>query len=145
MEVKLGKPALDAVSEVGMAAAWVLPEPPGAGMEASGEAEEDWVEISAEVELQPWPDRGWLKLWYGEDSNWPEHLSPPLLDGRMLVFGAPEDELEEAWAAVKARVETTNLLSAESTTEEESDSESAEFESHARLREAAQRRVSALE
>jgi hypothetical protein len=146
VEVKLGKPALAGVSEAGMGAAWVLPESPAPGVPAVGEDEEEWIEIEVEVELLPWPDRNWLGNWYG-GAEWPERFSEPLLDGRMLVFEAREEELEQVWAAVKARVEQTNRLYAEDAwrPEGEDEPEPVESESHKRLREAAQRRVDALE
>jgi hypothetical protein len=68
------------------------------------------------VELQPWPDLNWLTFWREEDWGWPEHLEEPLLDGRKLVFGAPTAKLEEAWSAVKTRVEATNRAYSEFST-----------------------------
>lgn len=41
--------------------------------------------------------------------HWPRGLDEPVLDGRRLIFSAPELELQEAWDAVKARVAATNL------------------------------------
>jgi hypothetical protein len=48
--------------------------------------------------------------------GWPEHLEEPLLDGRKLVFRAPAAKLEEAWSAVKTRVEATNRAYSEFST-----------------------------
>ena len=44
-----------------------------------------------------------------EDIHWPDRFDEPVLDGRRLIFSAPEDELQQAWDAVKARVAATNL------------------------------------
>jgi hypothetical protein len=87
VEVKLGKPTLEDVGETGMAMAWsgLPPEP---GMEASGEIEEEWVDIVVAVELEPWPDRNWLLFWQEGDLEWPERLGEPMLDGRRLIRGA---------------------------------------------------------
>jgi hypothetical protein len=145
VEVKLGKPTLEDVGETGLGVAWASTEPPAPGMETLGEQEEEWVDIVVGVELQPWPDRVWLTLWNAEDRTWPEHLTPPLLDGRMLVFEAREDELEGAWAAVKARVEKTNRVYREEYSLPEHEPDAAEQESLTRLREIGQRRVDALE
>lgn len=144
VEVKLGKPRLEDVGKSGIAMAWEGPLGPDMG--DSGEHHEEWVDIIVGVELQPWPDRNWLTFWQEEDLSWPDHLDAPRLDGRKLIFEAPENELEEAWAAVKARVESTNRAYGEfSTDQHEPDSHPAERESLARLREAAQRRIDALE
>ena len=145
MEVKLGTPTLDSVGESAIGVAWVELDPASSGLEASGEDEDEWVDISVEVELQPWPNRGWLRCWYDSERRWPEHLMPILLDGRMLVFEAREEELEEAWAAVKARVEETNRAYREEYSLAEDEPDAAEQEPLQRLREIAQRRIDALE
>jgi hypothetical protein len=115
-------------------------------MEESDEHQEEWIEIIVGVELQPWPDSTWLTFWREEDLQWPKHLEEPLLDGRKLIFTAPENNLEEAWSAVKARVEGANRLYREEYPPEEKHAPDAEEqEALARLREAAQRRIDALE
>jgi hypothetical protein len=144
VEVKLGKPMLEDVGRSAIGIAWVGPL--GPGMEESGEDQEEWVEIVVGVEFQPWPDSNWLAFWQEEDLHWPEHLDPPLLDGRKLIFSAPENKLEEAWAGVKARVEATNRAYREfSSDSDDPTSHPEEQESLARVREAAQRRIDALE
>jgi hypothetical protein len=145
VEVTLGKPMLEDVGKSGIAMAWEGPLAPG--MPATGEHEEEWVDIVVGVELQPWPDRNWLTFWQDEDLSWPDHLDAPRLDGRKLIFEAREGELEQAWAAVKTRVEATNRAYREhfSPDDDEVESNPAERESLARLREAAQRRIDALE
>jgi hypothetical protein len=147
VEVKLGKRTLEDVGESSMGIAWVAPDPLAPGLPASGEHEEEWVDIVVGVELQPWPDRTWLTFWQEEDFHWPDRFDLPVLDGRKLIFEARENELEEAWAAVKARVEATNQLYREefTTPKREPDSDPAEQESLARLREAVQTRIDALE
>jgi hypothetical protein len=146
MEVRLGKPTLEDVGETMFSAARVGP---GDGEMSSGEEHEEWVDITVAVELQPWPDRHWLAFWQEMDLEWPEHLEAPTLDGRRLIFEAREQELEEAWAAVKARVEATNRLYREEFDSipqgDEPEMRGAEPEPLARLREAAKRRVDALE
>jgi hypothetical protein len=109
VEVKLGKPTLEDVGEAAIGMSWVMPEPPLPGMPATGDHEEEWIEIDVAVELQPWPDRNWLTFWQEEDLHWPRGLDEPVLDGRRLIFSAPELELQQAWDAVKARVAATNL------------------------------------
>ena len=145
MEVKLGKPTLEAVGESGIGAALVEIAPNGT--ESSEEYEEEWIDITVAVELQPRPDRDWLVFWQEEDLGWPDHLSPPLLDGETLIFEAREQELEKAWAAVKARVDATNRAYREerALVPDGYEPDAAEQESLARLREAAQRRIDALE
>jgi hypothetical protein len=85
-----------------------MPESLAPGMPASGEHEEAWIEIDVAVELHPWPNRDWLLFWQEEEFDWPKHFDEPLLDGRRLVFSAPEEDLERAGNAVKARVKATN-------------------------------------
>lgn len=147
MEVKLGKPTLEDVGEAGMGMAWFEGHPNGDV--SSGGHDEEWVEITVGVELQPWPDRNWLAFWQEEELGWPDHLEKPLLDGRRLIFETREDELEEAWAAVKARVDAANRMYREEFASflslDEHESHGAEPESLSRLREAAQRRIDALE
>ncbi len=95
MEVKLGKPTLEDVGESGMSMAWEMrPELAPPGMEASGEIHEEWVDIEVAIELQPWPDRNWLLFWQEGDLGWPDGFDEPVLDGRRLIFEAPEDELQ---------------------------------------------------
>ncbi len=94
--------------------------------------------------------RNWLAFWQDEDLDWPDHLDPPLLDGGTLIFEAREQELEDAWAAVKARVDATNRAYREDAfvpfaPTDEHEPDAAQQESLARLREAAQRRIDALE
>jgi hypothetical protein len=142
VEVKLGKPRLEDVAESGIQTAWEGVHAPG----MSGESQEEWIEIVVGVELQPWPDGTWLTFWREEDLEWPEHFEEPMLDGRKLIFTASEDQLEEAWAALKARVESTNRLYAEHhSLDEEEAPHRAEREALARLRESAQRRIDALD
>jgi hypothetical protein len=147
MEVKLGKPALESVGESGIAVAWSGATAPGRGMPASGEHSEEWIEIDVAVELQPWPDHDWLLFWQEADLEWPERFDEPLLDGRRLIFSAAEDELEDAWEAVKARVESANVMDREhhEGRPEGHESDPAEQESLRRLREIAQRRVAKLD
>ena len=145
MEVTLGKPTLEAVGESGIGTALVEIAPDGT--ESSEEYEEECVDITVAVELQPRPDRNWLVFWQEEELGWPGHLSPPLLDGETLIFEAREQELEEAWAAVKARVDAANRAYREERglVPDGYEPDAAEQESLARLREAAQRRIDALE
>lgn len=144
MEVKLGKPTLEDVGETGMAMAWsgLPPEP---GMEASGEIEEEWVDIVVAVELEPWPDRNWLLFWQEGDLEWPERLGEPMLDGRRLIFEAPEADLQQAWDAVKARVAAANEMYREefASGEQEADRRG-DADMYAQLRERAQQRVDQL-
>jgi hypothetical protein len=145
VEVKLGTPTLEDVGETAIAAAWLAPEPLGPGMEASGEHHEEWVDIDVAVELQPWPDRYWLLLWQEEAFDWPTRLEEPLLDGRSLIFSAPEDELQQAWDAVKARVAATNLAYREQFPRGEQEADRCgDPEMYAQLRELATRRVDEL-
>jgi hypothetical protein len=149
VEVKLGRPTLEDVFETAASAA-LVELGPGGTEESSDVYEEEWVDITVAVELQPWPDRDWLLSWQEEDLGWPDHLDPPLLDGRKLIFEAREQELEEAWAAVKTRVDATNRAYREDAfvpfaPTDEHEPDAAAQESLARLREAAQRRIDALE
>jgi hypothetical protein len=146
VEVKLGRPTLEDVGESAIGVAWAAPEPLGPGVGASGEYEEEWVDIVVGVVLQPWPDRDWLAFWQEEGIHWPDRFEEPVLDGRKLVFEAREDELEGAWAAVKARVEATNRAYREefSTAEHDPDPDPVVQKSLARLRAAAQKRVDSL-
>jgi hypothetical protein len=147
VEVKLGKPTLEAVGWSGAGQALVEIAP--GGWEQSLDAySEEWIDITVAVELQPRPDRDWLVFWEEEEElGWPDHLSPPLLDGETLIFGAREQELEEAWAAVKACVDATNRAyrEARALVPDGYEPDAAAQESLARLREAAQRRIDALE
>jgi hypothetical protein len=147
MEVKLGKPTLERAGESGIAVAWSGATPPGPGIPAPGEHSEEWIEIDVAVELHPWPDHDWLLYWQEADLEWPERFDEPLLDGRRLILSAQEDELEEAWEALKARVESANLMYREHREglPEGDESDPAEEESLRRLREIAQRRVDELD
>ena len=146
MEVKLGKPTLEDVGWSAASAALVELGPDGTD-ESLVDYEEELVDITVAVDLQPRPDRNWLAFWQDEDMSWPDHLDPPLLDGGTLIFEAREQELEEAWAAVKARVEETNRAYREerALVPDGYEPDAAAQESLARLREAAQRRIDALE
>jgi hypothetical protein len=144
VKVKLSKPQLEDVAESAIQMAWEGVHAPG--MPALEETQEEWIEIVVGVELQHWPDGTWLTFWREEDVEWPERFDEPMLDGRKLIFTASEDQLEEAWAALKARVEATNRLYAEHhSLDEEEDPSRAEREALARLRESAQRRIDALD
>ena len=137
MEVKLGKPAL---ADVGVKVI-------GTGRGADLEIETELMGIEVEVELLPRPDRDWLKYFrdFADFPEWPDHLYEPLVDGHKLVFIAREEDLEQAWAAVKARVERANELHADwnfGVDDSEPEDPPEEF---VRLREAARQRVDALE
>jgi hypothetical protein len=147
VEVKLGKPTLEGVGESGMAIAWEMPSelaPPG--MEASGEDAEEWIDIDVAVELQPWPDHSWLLFWQEADLEWPERFGEPVLDGRRLIFSAREDELQDAWEALKARVESANLMYREDRAglPEDYEPDPETQEALRRLREVAQRCIDEL-
>jgi hypothetical protein len=143
VEVALGKPMLEDVGKSGIAIAWEGPL--GPGMAESGEHQEEWVDIIVGVELRPWPYRNWLTFWQEEELSWPDHLDAPRLDGRKLIFEAREDELEEAWAAVKARVEAANRLYREHFSPLDEPTSHQDEGPLTRLRESAQRRIDALE
>jgi hypothetical protein len=145
VEVKLGKPTLENVGEAAIGMSWVAPEPLAPGMPASGEHEEEWVDIVVGVELQPWPDRNWLLFSQEGDLEWPDRLDEPALDGRRLIFEAPEADLQQAWDAVKARVAAANEIYREEFPpgEQEADRRG-DPEMYAQLRERAQRRVDEL-
>ena len=147
VEVKLGKPTLEDVGETAIGMSWVMPEPPLPGMPATGDHEEEWIEIDVAVELQPWPDRNWLTFWQEEDLHWPRGLDEPVLDGRRLIFSAPEADLQQAWDAVKARVAATNAMYREEFElppgEQEADRRG-NSNLYAQLRELAQRRIDEL-
>ena len=149
VEVKLGRPTLEDVVEAGAGQAWIEIEPGPKGGVSSGGHEEEWVEVTVGVELQPWPDRHWLAFWQEADLDWPDRLETPVLDGRKLIFDAREEELEEAWAAVKARVDAANRMYREEfamfAQADEEEPHPAEPEAFARLRERVQRRIDALE
>jgi hypothetical protein len=144
MEVRLGKPKLVDVGEVGVAIGWSMLSPPP-GMSASGGEEEEWVEIEVAAELEPRPDRFWLLFWQDEDLHWPAELQEPVLDGETLRFSAAEEKLQEAWDAVKTRVAATNAAYTEHLSEggRKPDDHSAS-RLYAELRERAQRRVDEL-
>ena len=84
-------------------------------------------------------------LWQEEAFDWPTRFEEPLLDGRKLVFSAPELELQQAWDAVKARVAATNLAYREQFPpgEQEADRRG-DPEMYGQLRELATRRVDEL-
>ncbi len=109
MEVKLGKPMLKDVGEIAIRAAWGG-QAVSTGTPASGEHEEEWIEIEVAVDLQPWPNHNWLLFWQEADLEWPERFDEPVLDGRRLIFSARDDELQDAWDAVKIRVEKANMM-----------------------------------
>jgi hypothetical protein len=113
----------------------------------SGEHQEEWIEIDVAVELHPWPNRDWLLWWQEGDLEWPEGLDEPVLDGRRLIFSAPAHELQEAWEAVKVRVDSANDLYREDQSHLSDDHEPdpAEQESLNRLRAIAQRRIDELD
>jgi hypothetical protein len=147
VEVKLGKPTFEDIGWAGEGMAW-MERAPG-GKESSGEWQDEWVEVTVAVELQPWPDRSWLVYWQDEEMDWSRHFEEPILDGRKLFLEVREDKLEEAWAALKARVAATNrayrdeyLVFAES---DDRESHGAKDEEYARLRETLERRIHALE
>jgi hypothetical protein len=98
--------------------------------------------------LQPWPDRTWLVFWEDEERDWPSHLREPMLDGRKLYFDAREEELEEAWVALKARAAARNRAYREEylafAQRDEPESHGPEEESCARLRDTLERRLEAL-
>jgi hypothetical protein len=146
VDVKLGKPTLESVSEAGIALAWSSVPPPGSSEPASGEHSEEWIQIDVAVELDPWPNHEWLLYWQEGDLEWPERFDEPLLDGQRLIFGAPEDNLRDAWEPVKARVESANLMYREDHQglPEGDEPDPDELESLRRLREAAQRRIDEL-
>jgi hypothetical protein len=143
VEVKVGKPTLKNIQMHDAAVVFIR------GRESSGGWHEEWVGVTVAVELQPGPDQDWLVLWRDGEMNWPRHLEEPILEGRKLIFQAREDELEEAWAAVKARVEATNRACRAEfpafAKRREPDSHGAEQRSYAHLRETLERRVQALE
>jgi hypothetical protein len=145
VEVKLSKPTLEEVGGTAIGASWVMPEPPLPGMPASGDHEEEWVEISVAVELEPWPDRNWLLFWQEAELDWPKRFDEPVLDGRRLIFEAPEGELQQAWDAVRARVAEANEMYREEFPpgEQEADRRG-DSEMYAQLRKAAQQRVDEL-
>jgi hypothetical protein len=147
VEVKLGKPMLEDVGETAIRAAWGGQAPPPPGMPASGEYQRDWIDVVVGVELEPWPDHDWLTFWQEEDLDWPERFEEPVLDGRRLIFSARDDELQDAWDAVKIRVEKANMMYRGDREDlpEDDDSQLAEQESLRRLREAAQRRIDELD
>jgi hypothetical protein len=147
VEVKLGKPTLDGFGTGAASTAWIERYP---GEEPrSGGTHEEYVWVTVAVELQPWPDRNWLVFWQDEEMDWSRHFEEPILDGRKLFLDVQEDKLEEAWNALKARVEATNrayreeyLVFAQSN---EPESHGVEDEEYARLRETLERRIQALE
>jgi hypothetical protein len=114
------------------------------GMAASGEHEEEWVEISVAVELEPWPSHYWFLFWREGDLEWPDGFDEPVLDGRRLIFNAPEGELQGAWDAVKARVTLANELHREQFPRGEEDADRGDDTLYAALRERAQRRIDEL-
>ena len=146
MEVALGKPTLETIGRHDHAAA-VLQERPGGEVEVLSSSHGSWAKVVVAVKLQPWPDRSWLILWKDEavEMPWPDHLEEPMLDGRKLFFEAREDELEDAWAAVKARVETTNRTYRDEYLAFQMDEPEVQDAEPDPLREAMERRVDALE
>lgn len=141
MEVKLGKPMLEDVGETGIRAAWGG-QAPTPEMPASGEYHKEWIDVVVGVELDPWPDRDWLTFWRDEDLDRPDWFKEPVLDGRKLIFEAPEKALQAAWDAVKARVAATNRAYREFSADEDADRGDPKM--LAPLREAAQRRIDEL-
>lgn len=67
------------------------------------------VEIGLEAAGQAWPDGEWLTL-FREYTKFPSDLEEPRLEHGKLRFEVHEQELERAWAAIKARVHETNRL-----------------------------------
>jgi len=112
----------------------------------SWDDEASWVEISAEAELDPPPDWDWLTYWAEGDLEWPKGFDEPIVSGSKLRFTAPEDQLQQAWDAIKARVALTNELAAEDDAVPELDpaSHPEEIEAMAKLRKRAQRRIEGL-
>jgi len=145
VRVALGQAMLATVGEAGVGGAVsLLPVEGRPG--SSWEHEASWFEISVEVELDPPPDWDWLTYWAEGDLEWPGAFDDPMINGSKLLFTAPENQLQQAWDAVKARVALANELAAEDDAVPELDpaSHPGEIEAMAELRERAQRRIDGL-
>ena len=65
------------------------------------------VEVPLDADDLPWPDEEWLSLFrgYGE---FPGDLEEPRLEHGRLRFEARDDDLRQAWIAIRDRVAVTN-------------------------------------
>jgi hypothetical protein len=104
MEVKLGRRQLEDVTVVGQTE--FITAGPGSAVRLS---DADIVTVS--VELEPFPDLERLGLWKRGSS--PIGLEEPVFHQHKLVFTAEKKAVQQAWDAIKARVEATNLSYAE--------------------------------
>jgi hypothetical protein len=139
MEVKLGRRHLEDVTVVGDTE--FITAGPGSAVRLS---DADTVTVS--VELETFPDLEWLELWKRGSS--PIGLEEPVFHQHKLLFTAEKKALQQAWDAIKARVEATNLSYAQEVIPEREAAahrDQAKADVDAAAREEAQRLVDGLE
>ena len=70
------------------------------------------IEVALAADGHPWPDDEWVGL-FREYARFPAELEEPRLEHGKLRFEARDEDVVQAWSAVRERVRVTNELYAE--------------------------------